>query len=248
MTKLSVVVMAHPNRKQWVPNLQNRLGGCDVIWDEKNSRWDTGRRALLAHDTDATHHLIVQDDAVLSKNFLNTCRAMIKHSADFPIALYMGASSAGYRRRAVAAQSKGNPWFLAAGPRWGVAVIIPIAHIPGMVEWCDADNTTEAYDGKMTRYYERVLKKSCLYPIPSLVDHREVDENPSLIEGRDANRTAFIYDGKSAASGDWSRSPDAKNRNVKAGFINLLNGQKRLVNIFGPQYKVLKNSEDWSAL
>lgn len=248
MTKLSVVIMAHPNRKDWVPDLQNRLNGAEVIWDEKNSRWDTGRRALLAHDPDATHHLVVQDDAVLSKNFLNSCRALIKHSDDFPVALYMGASSPGYRRRAHTAQVRGNPWFLAAGPRWGVAVIIPVSHIPDLVEWCDAENSTEAYDGKMTRYYEQKLKSSCLYTMPSLVDHREVDENPSLIEGRHANRTAYIFDGKSAAGTDWSIAPDRKNHNVRSGFVNLLTGQKRFANIFGPQYKKLKNDEDWSAL
>lgn len=244
---LSTVIMAHPDRDQWVSGLRNKLGGADVIWDEKNSRWDTGRRSLLAHDTDATHHLIVQDDAVLSKNFLNSCRSLIKHSKDFPIALYMGKSSPGFRRRAQRAKISGDPWFLAAGPRWGVAVIIPVIHIPDLVAWCDIDKKTEAYDGKMTQFYQQKMRMSCLYTVPSLVDHREVYENPSLVPGRHANRTAFYYDGKSAAGTDWTKPPDSSNYNVKAKFENS-SGQIRVVNMYGPQYKVLKKSKDWKLL
>lgn len=247
MNKLSVAIMAHPDRKDWVPNLQKRLGGAKVIWDEKNSRWDTGRRALLAHEPDATHHLVVQDDAVLSKNFLNSCRRLIKFSEDVPVDLYMGSSSAGFRRRAHQAKVNGAPWFAAAGPRWGVAVIIPVPHIPELVEWCDADRKSEAYDGKMSMYYYH-KRKSCLYTMPSLVNHREVGENPSLIPGRHANRTAFFYDGESSLQTDWSRPPDYKVANIKSRFRSRKTGQKKVVSMYGEQWKGLKNSDEWELM
>lgn len=247
MARLNCTIMAHPKRKSWVPSLQNKLGGAGVVWDRKNSRWDTGRRALLAHEPGATHHLIVQDDAVLSNNFLKSCRNLVEHSGEFPVALYMGSSSPGFRRKAIAAKGNGTPWFLASGPRWGVAVIIPVAHIPDLVEWCDADKKSEAYDGKMTLYYMH-RRLSCLYTVPSLVNHREVTENPSLMPNRNANRTAFLYRGTSATKTDWSIPPDSKPARVKVKFFNPATGQKRLVNMYGPQYNRLRNNEEWVTL
>lgn len=247
MASLSTAIMAHPDRKKWVPALEKRLDSPEVIWDQKGSRWDTGRRALLAHDPDATHHLVVQDDAVLSKNLLNSCRRLIKYSGDYPVDLYMGRSSAGFRRKANKSHVERSPWFLAAGPRWGVAVIIPVAHIADLVSFCDRDTTSDAYDGKMSLYYFR-KKKSCLYTIPSLVNHREVGENPSLVAGRHANRTAYVYDGKSAINTDWSISPDPNPARMKARFRNVDTGHKRIVNRYDEIYEELKMDKEWELM
>lgn len=244
MATLSNVIMAHPKREKWVPELQNKLSGSTVIWDEQDSRWDTGRRALLAYPEKATHHLIVQDDAILSKDFLRSCKKLIEHSGDLPVDLYMGSSAPGYRRKMMSCKSNGTPWFAAAGPKWGVAVILPTAHIPAIVEFGDKDRKTEAYDGKMALYYIR-KKISCLYTAPSLVDHREVHENPSLMPNRLANRTAFWYTGESALHTDWTILPDYNPTRIKSKFVHRESGKINIVTTYGDNYKKLKNSKEW---
>jgi hypothetical protein len=46
---LSVVFMAHPSREAQVAEIQSRLDRPDIpiVWDERNNRWDTGRRSML---------------------------------------------------------------------------------------------------------------------------------------------------------------------------------------------------------
>lgn len=216
--KLSVSIMAHPSREQWIPYLEDRLPGAEVVWDERNDRWHTGRRALLAHDPEATHHMVIQDDSILCNHLLPGCRKLIKHSGDRPVALYMGKTAPYYRRRALQAQEEGTPWFSAEGPRWGPGIIIPVAHIKALVDWGDKCLRTEAYDGKITHYY-RKRKMGCLYTVPSLVNHRPVEENPSLVEGRYADRQAFVWEGTSAAAIDWSITPQLRDRKYVAGRI-----------------------------
>jgi hypothetical protein len=63
---LSVAIMAHPKRAALVDGILARLDRDDVpvIWDEQGSRWDTGRRAMLAYDPSCTHHVVIQDDII----------------------------------------------------------------------------------------------------------------------------------------------------------------------------------------
>lgn len=59
---LSVAVMAHPARAAFVDELTGLLDRpAKVVWDERQDRWDTGRRAMLAYDPACTHHLVVLD-------------------------------------------------------------------------------------------------------------------------------------------------------------------------------------------
>lgn len=208
MAKLSCSIMAHPSRKTWIPELLNQLPTATTVWDEKNEVWDTGKRALQAFEPDATHHLVVQDDAVLSKDFWKTCQNIVEHSGKYPVALYMGRTSRYYCRRADTCR---GPWFALEGPRWGPAIILPTACIPEAVAWGDQDRKTRGYDGKLTRYF-RYAKTTCLYTVPSLVDHRGVRENPSLFAGRTADRHAYKFTGESAVEVDWSIPPDVRPR------------------------------------
>ncbi len=86
-------------------------------------------------------------------------------------------------------------WVSGEGPHWGVAIIVPTEHIPDLIAWCNlCCGHIANYDARITAFYQyRGL--DCWYTVPSLVNHREVSENPSLIGGRSGNRTAFNFIG-----------------------------------------------------
>jgi hypothetical protein len=194
---LSVAIMAHRARRHLVPDLQAQLAGAAVVWDRHQDRWDTGRRAMLAHDPEASWHLVVQDDALLCQEFLRQAAEALRHAPAGPVAFYMGTTGRlGIMRprEAVAkARAMGATWVAAEGPRWGVAVAVPTAEIPAMLSWCDG-RAEENYDLRIAEYW-KARGCSCFYSVPSLVEHRTGPAFPSLVPGRGCSpyRTAALW-------------------------------------------------------
>ena len=207
---ISVAVMAHPKREAWVPDLVDRIDAdVQVVWDQKNDRWDTGRRSLLAYDPDATHHLVVQDDALVCRDLVAGLERAVVHSQFHPVGLYVGmvrpsAAQVGMAvRNAMFARS---PWVKMEGPWWGVGILLPTEHIPDIVKFGDQKASVANYDMKISRWY-KTQNIDCWYTFPSLVEHRHGDGNPSLIPGRTGKGRrahAFIGEDVSALTVDWA--------------------------------------------
>ena len=204
--------MAHPKRAGWVPQLADAIAAdVQVVWDRHNDRWDTGRRSLLAYNKDATHHLVVQDDALVCEDLTKAVTGLVDHTGDHPVSLYMGRLKKPHTKMAVAYhRSVQKQWSFvaAAGPFWGVAILLPVAHIERVVAHGDGLNIPN-YDLRIADWYRR-QKLLCWYTVPSLVQHRNGTSNPSLIPNRTGkNRYAhhYIGGGNSALSVDWSATP-----------------------------------------
>lgn len=204
----SVAIMAHEKRAAWVPDLSQALGGAQVVWDRYNDRWDTGRRSLMAFDSGADYHVVVQDDALLPPNFMAGLQlALDNRPQDGPIGLYFGKvrPRASETSRLFRAAEKNNArWIRYPGPWWGVGIAVPTADIAEIVAFGDGRTDIANYDLKIARYYQKT-NRMCHYTIPSLVQHRSED-NPSLVEGRTGqNRVAYQYVGdRDPAQIDWS--------------------------------------------
>lgn len=209
--RLSIAVMAHPKREQWVAPLVEQLGGAPVAWDKKQDRWDTGSRALKLYDKNATHHLVVQDDSLLPPDFVAGVERMLQYVPDAtPVGLYYGKyRPKEYQTRMLVAKAQrlDASFIVHNGPWWGVGVIIPTAHIDEMVAWGDSRPDIANYDRRIARWYHS-KNIDCWYTIPCLIEHRHGEENPSLVPGRTAlNRKAWQFVGDigngSALQVDW---------------------------------------------
>lgn len=204
---LSVAIMAHRQRAQFIPPLLDRLGLDDgaVVWDERGDRWHTGRRSMLAYDTEASHHLVVQDDAVVPRDLVaGVTQALGRVPADSPMCLYIGKTRKFWTAMARSGlQAPRTPAWLAMGQiHWGVGIVMPTHLIEPMVAWGDQHPEVENYDKRLSRWCEH-KGLTVYYPWPSLVDHRE---SPSLVQGRQARgRRAqrFIGADASAAGRNW---------------------------------------------
>lgn len=205
--KLSVSVMAHAKRAHLVPELAERLGIAEeqVVWDRHNNRWDTGRRAWEAHDPTATHHLVVQDDAVVCRDLRAGLERGLAHvPAEAIVSPYVGT-----RRPMVqkvinatrAATEARASWIVMRGLNWGVGILAPVPVIADMLPWCD-QQTYPNYDRRVGRYFLEVLRWPTWCTWPSLVDHRTV---PSLC-GHGGGRQAhhFLGEDASALGVDWA--------------------------------------------
>jgi hypothetical protein len=197
---LSVTIMAHPKRESMALELAMEVidQGLEagIVWDNINNRWDTGRRSLLAYDATfdqvKTHHLVLQDDAVIPDNFMELVSAALAVPPDdSPICLYTGKAIS---RRLKTIRT--NPsWLTMPGINWGVGLIIPTHHIEELVAFGDK-RQEDNYDMRISRFYQEKGWR-VWYPQPSLVNHRHT---PSLVEGRGGRRTAHSYVGAGSRS------------------------------------------------
>jgi hypothetical protein len=213
---LSVSVMAHSKRAAWVPELVERVGGANVVWDQKNDRHDTGLRAILDYDPKATHHLVIQDDAVVPDDFREgLVRALRYADPESPVGLYYGgkgSSNSAHVKAWLDAESRGASWLVRKGPIWGPGIVYPVSSIPDLNRFYK-ESSVQNYDRRVMRFYQS-RGKLCWYSMPSLVDHR-LEGNPSLVghDSRGERRARSFIGPRSALDVDWS-GPVVVSRNL----------------------------------
>lgn len=198
--------MAHEKRAHLVPELVERLGltDDDVIWDRRNDRWDTGRRAWEAIDQTAEWGMVVQDDALPCRDFIAGMQAALDRvPLNVLVSPYIGTRRPVRSRieRVVSEAAAAKAAFIEMPSlNWGVAITAPTHIIDGMLPWCDEQNYPN-YDRRIGRYAIDVRRMNTWCTFPSLVDHRDI---PSLIghgDGRIAHH--FIGAETSALTVDW---------------------------------------------
>jgi hypothetical protein len=204
--RVSLVLMAHPKRWAFVEELKEKLHDPYVVWDDgSNDRWSTGRRAMLSYNEEATHQLVIQDDALVCSDLVAGLERALEHVPEgSPVCLYVGRVRPSYERMKVAAKECARvkaSWLVMDGINWGVGVCVPTSCIEEMVQESDKVQVSN-YDSRMSGYFTR-RNIPVYYTWPSLVDHRD---SPSLVEGRGGKRHAFWFVGEdqSALSVDWS--------------------------------------------
>lgn len=205
---LSVVVMAHPQRAHMVEELRERIDLDDVlvIWDERNNEWDTASRAWSAVDRSATHGVVIQDDAVLPREFVAGLTDALRWVPKrVPLGLYVGTSrpqGAQIARLVQNANAQHASWLRMDSLYWGVGVAVPTEHIDAMISWGSDHPEIREYDRRLSVWFQQA-HLPIYYPWPSFVDHR--DEGSLLgnkRSGRHAHR--FIGADVSAQHIDWS--------------------------------------------
>lgn len=205
MIRCSVAIMAHPRRAFFVAELVQRLDrDAEIVWDRFGDRHDTGRRAMLAYDPSATHHLVIQDDAVVCRDLVAGVEEAIPHiPPTAPMCLYVGRVKpfAGAVTRLVDSTSEHTSWLRMPEANWGVALVVPTAAIPEAMAWF-ATQRFENYDKRVGRFFRLVKQEPTWYTWPSLVDHRD---SPTLVRGHGDRRHAhsFIGEDASAKGLDW---------------------------------------------
>lgn len=210
MVTLSASIMAHPDRSGEVEQL---LSGLDrpvpVAWDDEgppsgNSDrvWRTARRAWEMFDPTADFHALIQDDAIVCRDFLAGIeRALNYVPANAVVSPYLGQGRNVPTRWAALAQradERGARWIRTMKAMWGVCLIAPTSLIPEMLEDCDRKIGVPD-DMRVAGWFERRGSETW-YPWPSLVDHRTV---PSLTKHRAHDRVARRHHLGSALDLKW---------------------------------------------
>ncbi len=158
--------MAHPERAQYIPYLQEKLGkDIAVVYDEKNNIWDTCRRAWLAHDPEAEYHVVIQDDAIVCNNFRELAEARL--TRDCVYSFYAGKL---LKTQIDIARRNKKDYVFNSFIFNEIALCMKTEHIADMVKFCDEKMAdTDQQIGK----WAAKNRKGIIYTIPSLIDHRD---------------------------------------------------------------------------
>ncbi len=166
---ININIMAHPKRKEYIPYLKEKLGHVPVIWDRKNSVWDTRRRCLKEHiKKNKRWSITVQDDALVCDNFKEKVVEFM-NNIGVENALYNFFFSVRFSIDELYVGIKDG--FVKKGDLYNeVAFAAPTKTIPSLINYCDGISNIKC-DYPIRKYF-----KSIDYPtyfsIPSLIDHR----------------------------------------------------------------------------
>lgn len=192
---LSITIMAHPERRLFVKELMKELPSAEVTWAEDEVEWNTGRAAWLNHDPHSDWHIVVQDDALVCKDFEATAALALRACPQGPVSFYTGKpfpDQDGVQQAIARAKAAGKHWFSMNGPVWGVCIAAPTRLIKNLLS--DAEvNGVDPYDLKLATTFGR-WDMPCWYSVPSLVDHRI---SPSMVnEHKVLDRQAHEWIGR----------------------------------------------------
>ena len=184
--KLSVAIFSHPSRAE---RLQQTLGllGDDVkikvIIDEKTEGiWRTAMRAWRSYDSDATHHLVLQDDIIPCRNFLTSVPYIISDlPQDASVSFCDNIQSIKY------AIKTGRSWVVSTQVRHAQALIQPVGQIEDWIQWSEWNVRPSYYhdDGRLEIYLVKHNRR-IWHTVPSLVSH---DDNGSVYRYLTKNET-----------------------------------------------------------
>jgi hypothetical protein len=179
--RVSVTIMAHPKRQAWAEQLADQLG-CPVVWDRHNNVWDTARRAWLSYLPGTAHHLVVQDDAVLTDGLADNLPAVLSARPGQPVSLAtIGYRLKGRLREWEQTAARHERWFPLETGVATVALAVPTVDIPKMI--ADCDRMGSKHDDVRIASWFRQQCRPVWHTVPSLVDHRDSDVNPTLVAG-----------------------------------------------------------------
>lgn len=173
--------MAHPKRTAWAKALAKQLGA-PIYFDTNNTVWDTCKGAWQLHGNEP-YHLVVQDDAILCKDFKAEVTKLLTKTERLGAAyqLYYGNQKDSVIPL-VREEAGTKGYVLRNQCAWGVAIMLPTHLINDMIRFGNGYYAWQ--DDTKIKYFLKSRGIKTIFPIPCLVDHRKVAENPTLTRSK----------------------------------------------------------------
>ncbi|MFE2377231.1 hypothetical protein [Streptomyces sp. NPDC059398] len=179
--RLSVAVMSHPDRAAAAEALARRYPElrARVVLDPDPqgppSALRTARRAWAAVEPDATHHLVLQDDALLADDFAARLAALITAYPRAALSLFAEWGSRSSYALRIAAMHGHHVAPVVDDYIPCVALVLPAEDARQFDGWAGAKAATEDPDDLTLLHYLVERKTPALVPVVNLVDHENGD-------------------------------------------------------------------------
>ncbi len=201
---ISVTIMAHKNRAYRIPYLRSMLGDALASIDDGSlGIYKNSKQSWLMHDFRSEFHLVIQDDAVVCRNFYDQLSGVLKKatymkSIDTVFCLYFRLKKdlqkkvfVDFNEKAINGAKEG--FFIDKNLRYGLALMVPTVLIKKMI--FEADKLEHLGNHDDTRYSTFFSKNDIkvFYPLPSIVDQApEISSIKSNYSNKNQVATWFI--------------------------------------------------------
>ena len=212
MTSLSIAIQHRPDRadrRQWTEAIIAQVRHEDsnvpisVVEDTQCAGfWPTFRRSLEAAG-DVSHHLVLQDDLGLCKDFIKSVEELIRVRPGDLIELYTGS------KFVPAVRERGESW-LEKSSISGPAIIWPRDFIREFLNWQDKhiDQSCPYDDVRVSMWLVKTSKKA-FATVPSLAEHLGSKSSTWDKIGSTQVAAWFIGEHRSGMNIDWSLGLDS---------------------------------------
>lgn len=208
MPDLSIAIQHTPtraDRRMWVQAMTEQLRSenpnipVTVVEDTRlEGCWPTYRRALEAAGN-VSHHLVLQDDLALCRDFIGAVEEVIRARPNHLISLYTNAESV------YTARARGEAWVEKAGAS-GPSVIWPGELIGEFLQWQDKHiNRNFEWDTVRVSMWLIKTSKRAFATVPSLTQHLGSESSLLGLNGSHKVAAWFIGEQQSALGIDWSQ-------------------------------------------
>lgn len=215
MSALSIAIPHRPDRvdrRRWVEASIAQLREEDaslpitVVEDTRcEGFWPTFRRALEAAG-DVSHHLVLQDDLGLCKDFIGTVNVLTRMRPQDLIELYTGS------KFVTTVRERGESW-LEKSRVSGPAVIWPRHYIGEFLDWQSRHIRPSCpYEDVRVSIWLMKTSKRAYATVPSLVEHLGWNSSTHGLNAPTRVAAWFIGERRSGMSIDWSRGLDSPSR------------------------------------
>lgn len=176
----------------------------EIVEDRKrDGSWPTYLRTLQAASGDS-HHLMLNDDLTLCKDFVASVREVIRARPNDLISLYTNS------RVVFTARRRGESWVQNSGVE-GAAVIWPRALITEFIEWQSVHIAPDfpVEDVRVSMWLSMTSRRS-FATVPSLIQHLGWGSSSVGLNARSKVAAWYVGDKRSALGIDWKqglRSP-----------------------------------------
>ena len=168
--------MMHPKRFKYLPYLVGKLGDVRISVDKINNIWNTSRRAWLMYDSKAEYHIVIQDDAIIGKDFIKKAEAMMKEDAIYNF--YIGRPR--FYHQVLKAKKEDKKFLIQRNLHHEIAFGMRTNRIDEMIKFVEK---IDPDSDRCINGYVRAKKLKVIFPMPSLIDHRNEDTLHNLNKG-----------------------------------------------------------------
>jgi hypothetical protein len=184
--KLSISIMMHPSRKEYLPYLKSKLGDVPVAMDEGCGLIQNCKNAWLLHDPTADYHVVIQDDCIVCDDFYIRAIAHLDNAQGLPASFFYSQSKFYNKFKKERAETGA---ILKKAIYGGLAICLPVKLIPEMLSFYDKQKIP--FDDHRIGLFCMSKKLNIYNPFPCLIDHRQ--GHMSVFTGRKSEAQAAEY-------------------------------------------------------
>lgn len=222
MPKIVARIQAHPSRADLWPSLIESLAPLPVEVSEHSSDppnpWAGYQRALRSGlETTATHVLVIQEDAIVSRNFSRALLLIANAKPDHPVSLFLSWLPPAVAKDAREAMIRRERYLRHRPAKFCsvVAVLWPVDAARRFLEWTSSGVKLPGHPGNVRSDdaclgdWIRRQQETVWVTLPSLVEHPDmvasVKGRQNALWGKDRGRCALNFIGdRDPLELDWS--------------------------------------------